>query len=487
MKKVTSLMLVIALIITCSLGVVLVGVHLSNGNGDVEELPPPNFDLDYAEDAVRTTTDEGISLKFSSTVTFNTVALVENGDVIREFSFYYVEDGQEKFFYKQDLVQNYRYCSFNDVTTDELIIKINEVEGQAWQIDEINVYNIKKTHAYGFRVTAYAVSQYTYKAESLDKEHFKAINHVNLISTVYIAADGELYFRDNYIDGVLVDGKTIFETSLQNVKAVVEEGTTIVATLLGQDFNGSGMSVIEIHEAAFKENKENFIKNAVAFQEKYGLDGLSFDYEYPETVAQYATMFETCRSLKEAMKPGSIMTVALGTWAIYKPLIFDKALMGCVDWVESMNYDEMRDDPHSYHSSFSTSCYNFFDGIENFNRQFADANGVTPPSVYVDKAHLNLGIPFYSRPLDGRGYWGEYKAVAEELGRYENVYYGEYYDGELLPPTYYNSYQMVYDKVCYCIDHGIGGVMVWHYSCDVSWDSGLSLWNAIYEAVQSRS
>ncbi len=487
MKKLTSLMLVLALIVSCSLGVVLVGNYLSNGNDEGEDLPPPNFDLDYAEEAVRTTTEEGISLKFNSTVTFNTVALVEEGDAIREFSFYFVEDGREKFFYKQDLVQNYRYCSFNDVTTDELIIKIKAVEGKTWQIDAVNVYNIKKTKAEDFRVTAYVVSQYTYKPESIDAKHFKAITHVNLISTVYIAADGELYFRDDYIDGVLVDGKTIFETSLKNIKSVVEEGTTIVATLLGQDFNGSGLSVIEIHESAFKKHKDNFIKNAVAFQEKYELDGLSFDYEYPETVQQYATMFEACRSLKEAMRPGSIMTVALGTWAIYKPLIFNKALMGCVDWVESMNYDEMGSDPHNYHSSFSTSCHNFFSGIENFNKQFEDSNGVTSPSVYVDKANLNLGIPFYSRPLDGRGYWGEYRGVAEELGRFENVKYDEYFNGELLPPTYYNSYQMVYDKVCYCIDYGVGGVMVWNYSCDMPWDSGLSLWNAIYEAVQSRS
>ena len=67
-----------------------------------------------------------------------------------------------------------------------------------------------------------------------------------------------------------------------------------------------------------------------------------------------------------------------------------------------------------------------------------------------------------------------------------NVKYDEYYGGELLPPTYYNSYQMIYDKVTYCIDQGIGGVMVWHYSCDAPWDSGLSLWRAIYEAVESR-
>ena len=276
-----------------------------------------------------------------------------------------------------------------------------------------------------------------------------------------------------------MDGETIFETSLNNIRQAIEPGTTIVATLLGQDRNGSGLDTITIHERAFAS--KNFVSNAVAFQEKYNLDGLSFDYEYPETMAQYKKLFEACRSLKEAMAPGSLMTVALGTWTLAKPLIFDRSLLECVDWVESMNYDEMREDPHNYHSTFSTSCYEFLKSVNGINDVFGDS-----PMTYTSTKDINLGLPFYSRPTDGRGYWGDYKYVAESLGKYTNVKTDEYYNGELLPPTYYNSYQMIYDKVCYCIDTGVGGVMVWHYSCDMPWDSGLSLWHAIYDAVESR-
>ncbi len=480
MNKLALISLILILSLSCSVAIAVVG-NPQDTMVEPDVVTYSNYSVDYMDGATRIDDENGITLTFSTPTTFNTVVLKEEGDVIREFRFYYLNEvGEKKFIYKQDLVEGYRYCSFERITTTKFIVEIKGVDGEKWDIADIEIYNMGANKQDDFRVTAYAVSQYTYKKDSVQKEHFKAITHVNLISTVFVSADGEIYFLDSEIDGVLVDGETIFRTSLENVRSVIEEGTTIVATILGQDKNGSGLSTIAIHESAFKSEK--FISNAVAFQEKYGLDGLSFDYEYPESMAQYRLMFETCRSLKEAMAPGSLMTVALGTWSLAKPLIFDKSLMECVDWVESMNYDEMREDKHSYHSTFSTSCYDFFSKINDINETLGDAE-----ITYTDVKDVNLGLPFYSRPTDGRGYWGDYRSVAESLGKFENVKYDEYYGGELLPPTYYNSYQMIYDKVCYCIDSGVGGVMVWHYTCDMPWDSGLSLWRAIYEAVQSRS
>ena len=477
MKKISVLLVILVLSISLGLGVAIVSGELSQDAN--EEKAYTNYSVDYMDSAIRRDIDGGITLSFSEPTTFNTVVLKESGDVIREFSFYYLNSqGEKKFIYKQDLVEGYRYCSFETITTTEFIIEIKGTS-EDWTISDIEIYYMGDTCNDDFRVTAYVVSQYTYKSESVQKEHFKAITHVNLISTVFISEDGEIYFLDSYIDGVLVDGETIFETSLNNIRQAIEPGTTIVATLLGQDKNGSGLDTITIHERAFAS--KNFVSNAVAFQEKYNLDGLSFDYEYPETMAQYKKLFEACRSLKEAMAPGSLMTVALGTWTLAKPFIFDRSLLECVDWVESMNYDEMREDPHNYHSTFSTSCYDFFKSVNGINDVFGDS-----PMTYTSTKDINLGLPFYSRPTDGRGYWGDYKYVAESLGKYTNVKTDEYYNGELLPPTYYNSYQMIYDKVCYCIDTGVGGVMVWHYSCDMPWDSGLSLWHAIYDAVESR-
>ena len=51
-------------------------------------------------------------------------------------------------------------------------------------------------------------------------------------------------------------------------------------------------------------------------------------------------------------------------------------------------------------------------------------------------------------------------------------------------PQYVNSYQMVSDKTAFAIDAGLGGIMVWHYSCDLPYDNQYSLFRAISETKE---
>ncbi len=482
MKKIPLVAFVLILIFSTAVGVAV--AFRPQAEQKEIEVPATNYDVDYAKDAVITNMDNAITLTFPEAHKINTVVLTEPGRAIRDFEIYYQNEvGEYVFAYKQDVIGNYRYCCFKEVETSSIKIEIKDYVGESWEITSIEVYQMgDNKRADDFRVTAYAVSQYTYAEDSVKADHFKAITHVNLISTVFFTSKGEIYFLDSEQNGVMVDGEEVFKKSLQNIRSAVKEGTTIVATLLGQDRLGTGESTIEIHESAFTTYRDTFIANAVAFCNKYQLDGLSFDYEYPETIAQYGRLFDVCGALKEAMG-GKLMTVALGTWTTSKPLIFDHAGLKNVDWVESMNYDEVREDPIGNHSSFEYSAYHHISMIKKLNELFS-----SPEAPYTDILQYNMGLPFYSRPTNYGGYWGDYKYKAEELGKYGNVIRDEYYeasDGKTYD-CYYNSYQMIYDKVCYSIDQGIGGVMVWHYSCDVDPDSELSLWDAIYQAVESR-
>lgn len=106
-----------------------------------------------------------------------------------------------------------------------------------------------------------------------------------------------------------------------------------------------------------------------------------------------------------------------------------------------------------------------------------------------------MGIPFYSRPIDTALFWGDYNAVAHSLGKFGNIYdakvddYGNPLvdvDGNEVKRLYYNGWQMVYDKTAFAIDHGVGGLMVWHYTCDVPPEDDLSLWMAIKAAIDAR-
>ncbi|MBO7156924.1 MAG: hypothetical protein J6V83_05935 [Clostridia bacterium] len=380
MKKISLVGFVLILTLSLSLGIVLAFGQGSDLGSEEPKIPATNYDVDYAKGAEITTNGDAITIAFSEMQTINTIVLKEEVRAVREFEIYYLNaESEYVFVYRQDTIGDYRYCCFAEVQTTSLKIVVTDYVGDSWGITSIEIYHMGDNQAADdFRVTAYAVSQYTYAEGSVQPEHFKAINHVNLISTVFFTSQGEIYFLDSEINGVMVDGEQIFAQSLANIRAAIKEGTTIVATLLGQDRLGTGESTIEIHESAFTTYRETFIANAVAFCNKYELDGLSFDYEYPETIPQYALMFDACGALKEATG-GKIMTVALGTWVTSKPFIFDHAGLKNVDWIESMNYDEMREDPMRHHSSFEYSAYYHVNMLNKLNGLFS-----TDETPYTD-------------------------------------------------------------------------------------------------------
>ncbi|MEG2675893.1 MAG: glycosyl hydrolase family 18 protein, partial [Clostridia bacterium] len=105
-------------------------------------------------------------------------------------------------------------------------------------------------------------------------------------------------------------------------------------------------------------------------------------------------------------------------------------------------------------------------------------------SVGIDPQKIDLGIPAYGRPSDMAALWPSYSDEAAVLGKFGNRADGSF--GGTDKPRYYNSFQMVYDKVAYSLQVGIGGVMVWHYSADASSASELSLFGAIEQSIFDR-
>ena len=478
---------ILTIVIVVAILAVGVGVGVNYTLTDTEGYWGDHVDL--TANARVTKTSETVTVKFDAEQTFNTVVLKERDNNVEQFEMYYQDqEGNEVFFYRQDLIGPYRYCAFDSVTTDKLIVKITPMAGKSVKIKDVEVFDIHGSYDDDFRVTAYVVAPYVQKIESLHPEHFEVINHVNLITCTYFDEYGNLYFNDFTVDGVLKDGQEIFETALANVRAVAQPGTTIVCTILGQDLKGNRYPN-EIHDPAFTTYKDNLLKNATAFCEKYDLDGLSFDYEYPTNPTEYKHLFDFCGALQEAMPPQKVVTVALCSWAIYKIGLFDHSGLDNVDWVEVMNYDETYEE-HGYHSTFAESAYRGIREMENLNALTLNA-----PYSYTDISKINMGIPFYSRPIDTALFWGDYNAVAHSLGKFGNIYdakvddYGNPLvdvDGNEVKRLYYNGWQMVYDKTAFAIDHGVGGLMVWHYTCDVPPEDDLSLWMAMKAAIDAR-
>ena len=93
------------------------------------------------------------------------------------------------------------------------------------------------------------------------------------------------------------------------------------------------------------------------------------------------------------------------------------------------------------------------------------------------KEQLDLGIPFYARPATKEAYWYGYNGWYDKLDEK-----GFCFDSGTGLTFSFNTYDMVYEKTQWAINRGLGGVMVWHYSCDIPKDNELSLFNAMYNA-----
>ena len=139
MNKLALISLILILSLSCSVAIAVVG-NSQDTTVEPDVVTYSNYSVDYMDGATRIDDENGITLTFSTPTTFNTVVLKEDGDVIREFRFYYLNEvGEKKFIYKQDLVEGYRYCSFERITTTKFIVEIKGVDGEKWDIADISI------------------------------------------------------------------------------------------------------------------------------------------------------------------------------------------------------------------------------------------------------------------------------------------------------------------------------------------------------------
>ena len=281
-----------------------------------------------------------------------------------------------------------------------------------------------------------------------------------------------MHFQDYLFDGKSVEGRTVLKKAVEKVREY-NPSAKIVYTILGNlDINGDGLDTQDRHSGAMGKNANTLVKECLDVMEEYGFDGISFDYEYPYTHNANTTYGKFLEKLKKAMPDGKSLSAAFSMWNFTSAVGFPLSKLDFLDSIELMTYDGF--DDRGNHSAFYKMCA---EALYQLDRRGVDMNKV------------HLGLPFYSRPIDKAGYWGVYADVSQQLGVWGNSIVEDVNTGEgeiYQQKCYYNGRQMIYDKTCYAIDTGVGGVMIWHYSCDTT-DSELSLYGAISEAVNSRA
>lgn len=342
--------------------------------------------------------------------------------------------------------EKYRFCAFKTINTNTVTVKIS---------GESLIKSVKLSHKSSndrnFRVTAYIANGYGADINNLSPDYFDVITDMIVI--------GNCNFDEQ---GILSADEEILKNSVDNIKTASEDkDVKIYLNIIGPGAkNGSTWEEqmddqAKRHSAAMK-NKE-LAQNIVSLVEKYNFDGFFFDYEYPMKAKYWKDIASFLKQIDKISD--TKIGLAVADWNMS---VINKDIVDIVDMFEFMQYDLF--DEYGEHASFDTavSCVD------------------TAKDMFIPKAKVDMGLPFYGRPADRGGYWPSYSEYAEVLGTADGA---ETDKGT----AYFNCSQTVYDKTAYALDKELGGMMVWHYACDIKdINNELSLFGTMKRCIEDR-
>ncbi len=303
--------------------------------------------------------------------------------------------------------------------------------------------------AEALRVTAYIIADNAEMMEAIDESHLDILTDIILIGSLAgFDTDGNVNLSGDFGEIIAAARAKIGDRPIRLHLNLLGPWATANGT-----FEENMFALGEVHRKAFGSgNLENNIKKVL---ETYNLDGVFFDYEFPVAQAHKNAFSSFLVSLDKVLGDDYILGAAEASWCAGLSIRAIRAL----DMVEVMCYD-IWDEDH-VHSSFEMTR--------------AVMNGML--MLGYKRSQLDMGIPFYARPTTEEAYWYDYKEYYDKMD--ENGYAVDPATGLTAS---FNTPQVVYDKTEWAIKTGFGGVMVWHYSCDLPADNSASLFNAAAQA-----
>lgn len=410
-----------------------------------------------------------IEIKFPEERTFDTVVIKERDNQVFNFSIW-IKDDNDKFqlVYEQDRIGEYRYCEIGEHTADALVICIESSNENQYNIKSIDVLNVEDNKNDDFRVTSYLVCQWFYGNEKIDIKKMNTLTDIILFGIARFDENGNIYLQDIDINGEMISGDKIFRDIIADIKSV-NPNAKIHCNILGPDGADSNEKE-KLHSQAFVKNDDLLIENILNLLNTYDFDGLFFDYEYPyklKSIKDYSDFIVKLDSYMDDY----ILGAAFSHWSCN----ISKKAIKALDRVEIMAYDNMTE--YNSHAEFSTVGGAL--AIKDFEKRG------------YDLSKCDLGLPFYGRTHRGDEAWPSYAQIAPDLENnpFKNVISKSYLTGDTSGniATSFNGVQMIKDKTAFANDYGLGGVMVWHYTCDVPYEDDLSLFKAIQTSLNTRN
>ncbi len=302
-----------------------------------------------------------------------------------------------------------------------------------------------------FRVTTYVIGEYIQSASSIYPEDFDYITDAILFGCATFNSEGEV-----------ICNTPILETALTNLKSAIgNRDIHITLNLLGPGGKTDSDVWEEQMEAQSVEHNKAFTSgvledNIVAVLDKYGFDGVHFDYEYPLSQNAWRHYNNFLVSLDKKLGDKYTLGIAVSDWNIK----LTPAAAEAIDTFELMLYDMI--DEEGKHATYEDTV------------KAAQKVGIY--GIPFEK--VNAGLPFYSRPTDLSAYWYDYKGYYEKTTQD-----GWYHCNNINKDFWFNTPDVIKAKTDYAINHGFGGVMIWHYSCDIPSSHENSLLRAIGTAI----
>lgn len=363
-------------------------------------------------------------------------------------------------------------------------------------------------------VMAYYVPEKDYKPEELPVEK---LTHIIYSFTHVI--DGEMKFRNPDVAGPKLEALVRQKQRNPDLKVMIACG----------GWGADGFSDMALTE----ESRSKFIRSAAEFINKYALDGMDMDWEYPgisgagtksreEDTQNFTALMKGLREMLDSFNTPKLLTFASAGWKRYYDHIEVNEVMKYADYTNVMTYDQVSgvSEYTGHHTPLGkvhsediqgTPFHDYLDSLYQVgaNRDphprsaqkivdFLIEEGVAPEQIVIGSAFYGRvwkGVPpenngLYQRSGGIHIGWLAYHQIRE---RYEpDSNFRRYWDATAEAPYMYHaadSLMVSYDdtvsvrlKTKYAMSKGLGGLMFWELGNDTK-EAG-SLLDAIYKAAQ---
>ncbi len=309
--------------------------------------------------------------------------------------------------------------------------------------------------------------------------------------------------RINFAFALIQDGKIVTEdpadpANLAYLVALKKENPSLsVLISVGGWLGSKNFSDMVLTSASRKV----FIKSVLEFIERYQLDGLDIDWEYPGMVGagnkfrpedkqNYTLVFAELRKEfdreEKKLHRQLFLTTATGTSSEFLEHTEMGKVQKYVDTVNVMAYDYYEPETDAITGNHAP----LFTDPADPRKVSADKSVQDYEQAGVPAAKIVLGVPFYGHvwgqvPDTNHGLFQPGKPVPNAFAGYGNIAasmlnhgYSRYWDAAASVPYLYNAEQKIfvsYDdpeslalKCKYVTDHGLAGIMFWEYKSDPS-------------------